>query len=145
MFVTDQDRHFYSMAVEKLTEKFEIAREFVRNNGMNSMPMEELSDLMIFEVKSWVNSREGETWLSTMGYVREGITLSGCNITINISGAICPSCSGSFRASTGMVCECCGGYICGPCTSIVDPLYNIGWCDKCLESKPLTNLLVYNE
>ena len=145
MEITDKDRLFYASAVERLTERFEIAKEFVRNNGLPSMPMEELTNMMIFEIKEWVNSREGEEWLSTLGYGKDGhITVSGA-IHITLSGATCPSCSGAFPEINGMHCERCGKYVCGPCVTIVDPIYQIGWCDDCLAEQPLTNLLVYSE
>ena len=145
MEITENDRFFYASAVEKLTERFEIAREFVRNNGMPSLPMEELSLMMITGIKEWVDGSEGEQWLSTLGYSKhDTITVSG-TIHITLSGAMCPSCSGLFPQNNGMKCERCGRYTCGPCVSIVDPIYQVGWCDDCLKEQPLTNLLVYSE
>lgn len=145
MEITDKDRLFYASAVERLTERFEIAREFVRNNGLPSMPMKELTDMMIFEIKAWVGSTEGEEWLSTLGYIKSGEIVVSGTIHFTLSGCMCPSCSGAFPEINGMYCERCGKYVCGPCVTIVDPIYQIGWCDECLEKQPLTNLLVYSE
>jgi hypothetical protein len=149
MEITDKDRLFYSNAMEVLTQRFEIAREFVRHNGLPSLPMEELTTLMIVGIKEWLTGTQGEQWLSTMGYVRHdhvtfpgNITMSG---TVSLSGTMCPVCSGFFSDIHGMHCECCGKLICNPCASIVDPVYQIGWCSDCLSKQPLTNLLVYNE
>ena len=145
MEITDKDRLFYSSAVERLTERFEIAREFVRNNGLPSMPMEELTTMMIIGIKEWVEGEEGEEWLSTLGYSKANqITVSG-TIHFTISGCTCPSCSGAFSDIHGMYCERCGKYVCSPCMTIVDPIYQIGWCDDCLKKQPLTNQLVYSE
>ena len=143
MEITERDRLYYSRAIELLTQRFEIAREFVRNNGLSSLPMEELTSLMIVGIKEWLVGSQGEEWLSTMGYIKhEGITISG---SINISGTLCPVCSGMFPDLHGTRCENCGKWICNPCASIVDPIYQIGWCSECLSKYPLTNLLVYNE
>ena len=146
MDITDRDRFFYSNAVEQLTERFEIAREFVRNNGLPSLPMEELTSLMITGIKDWVSGDDGEQWLSTLGYVRAeaaAVTLSG--IHISLSGAMCPVCSGLFIETHGRRCEKCGQHTCSPCVSVVDPIYQVGWCSDCISEEPLTNLLVYNE
>jgi hypothetical protein len=143
--VTDRDLLFYSGAVDSLTQRFEIAREFVRHKGLTSLPMEELTNLMIVGIKDWLSGSQGEQWLSTIGYIRVdpiNMTYSGA---IAISGSMCPVCSGMYHETHGMTCECCGKTICGPCVSIVDPIYHIGWCSDCLEEKPLTNLLVYSE
>lgn len=145
MEITDKDRFFYSSAVERLTERFEIAKEFLRNNGIPSLPMEELTDMMIFEIKDWVIGQEGEQWLSSLGYSKHGqIAVSG-TLHFNISGCLCPSCSGAFPQMNGMYCERCGKYMCGPCVTVVDPIYQIAWCDDCLADQPLTNHLIYSE
>lgn len=147
MEVTNIDRHYYFVALEDLTQRFEIEQEFVKNNGIACFPMEELTDLMIVGIKEWLISNQGESWLSTLGYVKQlgtPITISGC-IHICISGSLCPVCSGSFYHTHGYNCENCGKFVCEPCASIVDPLYHIAWCSDCLADKPLTNLLVYNE
>lgn len=148
MEVTETDMMFYSGAVESLTQRFEIAREFVRHKGLSSLPMEELTNLMIVGIKEWLAGSQGEQWLSTIGYVRLEsnipIVISG-SIAISLSGSMCPVCSGAFSEIHGMTCENCGKVICGPCASIVDPIYHIGWCSDCLSKQPLTNLLVYNE
>jgi len=144
--VTEKDMVFYSGAVDSLTQRFEIAREFVRHKGLSSLPMEELTNLMIVGVKEWLAGSQGEQWLSTIGYIRldSSMTISG-SINITMSGSMCPVCSGMYPETHGVICESCGKTICGPCMSIVDPIYHIGWCSDCLEKKPLTNLLVYSE
>lgn len=136
---------FYSGAVDSLTQRFEIAREFVRHKGLSSLPMEELTNLMIIGIKEWLAGPQGEQWLSTIGYLKidSNLTISGA-ITLS-SGSMCPVCSGVYHETHGVVCENCGKTICEPCLSIVDPIYHIGWCSDCLEKKPLTNLLVYSE
>jgi hypothetical protein len=143
--VTETDIMFYSGAVEKLTHRFEIAREFVRHKGLSSLPMEELTNLMIVGIKEWLAGSQGEQWLHTVGYVKVGSTLTVSGSIISLSGSVCPVCSGMYPQTHGAVCECCGRTICEPCLSIVDPIYHVGWCSNCLEEKPLTNLLVYNE
>lgn len=144
MEITTEDRFFYTNAVERLTEKFEIAREFVKTNGLSSMPMEELTNMMITGVKEWVTSETGEQWLSTLGYIKSDMVLSG-TLSLCLSGSLCPVCSGQYMETYGMQCERCGRDICHPCGSIVDPVYHIGWCNECLAQQPITNLLIYNE
>lgn len=141
MKVTDTDRIFYNNAMESLTQRFEIAREFHRNNGMRSLPMEELTNLMIVGLKEWLVGLQGEQWLSTIGYIK--CSVSG--MAILSSGSFCPVCSGYFPEALGRYCESCGRFVCDPCLSIVDPIYDIGWCNDCVSKNPLTNLLVYNE
>jgi hypothetical protein len=144
--VTEKDRFVYSSAMEALTQRFEIAREFVRNNGLPSLPMEDLANLMIKGIKEWLVGSQGEQWLSTIGYIKydSHITFSG-SMHMSLSGSTCPVCSGLFSEIHGVHCECCGKLICNPCSSIVDPIYQIGWCSDCLSKQPLTNLLIYSE
>jgi hypothetical protein len=144
--VTEKDRFVYSSAMEALTQRFEIAREFVRNNGLPSLPMEDLANLMIKGIKEWLVGSQGEQWLSTIGYIKydSQITFSG-SMHMSLSGSMCPVCSGFFSEIHGVHCECCGKLICNPCSSIVDPIYQIGWCSDCLSKQPLTNLLIYSE
>jgi hypothetical protein len=144
--ITERDLLFYSGAVDSLTQRFEIAREFVRHKGLTSLPMEELTNLMIVGIKEWLSGTQGEQWLSTIGYIRvDSVDITYSGAVILSSGSLCPVCSGMYHEMHGMTCECCGKTICGPCASIVDPIYHIGWCSDCLEEKPLTNLLVYSE
>lgn len=148
MEITDYDKLFYTSAVEYLYNKFEIAGEFVRNNGLTSIPVEELTDMMIISMKEWLGSDEGESWLNTLGYYKtsmSSMTFSGCASVYLDSTELCPVCSGNFIATHGNVCERCGGIICGPCVSIVDKDYGVLWCDSCIQSEGLTNILIYGE
>ena len=140
MIVTKEDRLFYATALEYVIEKFEINQSFAHYNGFASFPADEVSDMMILSVKTWLASPVGETWLGSIGYVR-----SNNDYIMTISGNICPVCSGSYLPVEGITCERCGRPVCGPCITIVDPHYHIGWCDCCVQDEALTNLLRYDE
>jgi hypothetical protein len=148
--VTEDDRYFYLRAMNFLVERVEVAHEFVRYNGMSSLPMEQLTDLIIVGIKEWLGTDSGQRWMSLLGYSKEikifdpnMVCVSGSMSTIPAS--VCPSCSGSFYSSHGTYCESCGSYVCDPCISIVDPIYKVGWCPDCVEKSSLTNLVIYND
>lgn len=147
MEVTEYDKIFYTSAIEYLYNKFEIAGEFVKNNGMDSLPMSELSDMMIVSLKEWLGCEEGENWLSTIGYYKATISGVYCGEPhINLNGVeLCSVCSGSFINTRGRVCERCGNTFCSPCVSVVDRSYDIAWCETCIETEGLTNILYDNE
>lgn len=141
MDITEFDRTFYIIAVEYLTEKMAIADDFVKYNGMTSMPLEEITDLMISGIKEWIHSEYGEMWLHDLGYHK--VTYSGS--VVSISGTdLCPVCSGNFFMNQSMACERCGRVVCNPCNSIVDNHYGILWCEQCLTEEGLTNVLLSN-
>lgn len=148
MKITETDRYFYFNALNFLVERFEIAHEFVKHNGLSSLPMEQLTDLIIVGVKEWLETDKGERWMGLLGYHKA--TLGPNSVVLTISGFVipetaCPVCSGVFYEHHGMYCENCGTYVCDPCISIVDPIYQIGWCSSCVEQSSLTNLMIYNE
>jgi len=138
--VTENDKIFYTSAIEYLYNKFEIAGEFVKNNGLSSIPVDKLTDMMIISMKEWLRGRDGENWLNTIGYYKTSvsyITYSGC-ATIKLDGTeLCPACSGSFIAQHGLICERCGNLMCGPCVSVVDDNYGIVWCNSCIKEEGL--------
>jgi hypothetical protein len=141
MIITRTDRLFYAAAMEYMIEKFEITRSFTRYNGFASFPADEMSDLVIGNVKRWLLGAEGEEWLSTIGYYKKETP-----IIATISGtSVCHVCSGTYMPVEGLICEKCGKPVCSPCITVVDPHYHIGWCNCCVESESLTNLLGYNE
>ena len=150
MKVTEDDRHFYLNALNFLVERVEVAHEFVHYNGLSSLPMEQLTDLIIVGVKEWLGTSMGQQWMLSLGYHKNQIT-NFSNVTLSVSGcavlpvSTCSVCSGTFYSSHGSYCERCGTYVCEPCISIVDPIYHIGWCSSCVEQSSLTNLVVYND
>ena len=141
MIIDANDRLYYTHAVDYIVEQLDIARNFVKYNGLSAFTTEEVSDQTIFHVKQWLTSDHGEKWLSTLGYSRM-VTMSGCAITL---ANYCPVCSGVYPHADSTVCECCGRQICKPCSVIVDPHYDVEWCSNCVQTSAITNLLPYNE
>jgi hypothetical protein len=149
--ITDDDRNYYSSAVDFLSEKLEIAQEFVRHDGLTSVPVEQVGDLMITGIKEWVMSAAGENWLGTIGYYKETglICASGSIATsIVVSGTglslcydTCTVCSGHSMDGFSLRCERCGHSICKSCSNVVDDYYGGVWCKDCLEAENLTNML----
>jgi hypothetical protein len=141
MIINETDHLYYNNAVEYVVEQLEITRNFIKYNGLTSFTSEEVSNLAISHVKEWLISKHGEHWLSTLGYSRM-LTMSGCSITL---ADYCPVCSGIYPQTDGTVCECCGRSICRPCSTIVDPQYDVEWCQSCVQRESLTNILANNE
>lgn len=153
MKITDQDRDYYSSAVDFLSEKYEIAQEFVRHDGMTSVSMERMGDIMIKGIKEWAMSAAGETWLGTIGYYKQQTvtsSISGASVAacITVTGSalslchsFCNVCSGYHLEGFVSVCERCGQAICMSCANIVDESYDVIWCKDCLEAENLTNML----
>jgi hypothetical protein len=135
MTITKQDRLLYASAIDAIKERFEIATEFLCLDGLPSLPTEDIEHVMITGFKEWITGREGECWLNSLGYSKSNITI------ISGSGNYCPTCSGSLSIKEGRVCERCGRVMCEPCLSLVDPHYEIVWCNDCLESEALTNFI----
>jgi hypothetical protein len=140
MRITKTDRLFYASAMEFMIEKLEITRNFARYNGFASFPADEMSDLLIKEIKYWLVSHEGEHWLKTLGYGRLGFDQQ-----LTMSGTLCPVCSGTYSPLDAAICERCGKPVCNPCINIVDHHYHIGWCNCCVQEESLSNLLDNNE
>lgn len=141
MEVTEKDKLFYNSAMEYLYNKFEIAGEFVKHDGLTSIPIEDMTTLMITSVKEWLISNDGREWLQTLNYYRADIAGDEDNCVSLGSLDLCPVCSGNFMVQNGLVCERCGKVTCGPCNAVVDNNYNIVWCEDCLREEGLTNLL----
>jgi hypothetical protein len=158
MTVSKIDRLYYDRAVEYVVEQLEITHSFVKYNGLTSFSSEDVSNLAILHVKNWLTSPSGADWLATLGYTRtsrsgisnssavwqntNGIAASGVNLTL---ADYCPVCSGIYLPADGTVCECCGRSICKPCSTVVDKLYGVEWCESCLQRESLTNMLSHNE
>jgi hypothetical protein len=143
MIINETDHLYYNNAVEYVVEQLEITRNFIKYNGLTSFTSEEVSKLAITHVKEWLTSKQGEHWLATLGYSRlNTITTSGSIITL---ADYCPVCSGIYPQTDGTVCECCGRSICRPCSTVVDPRYDVEWCESCVQREALTNILSHNE
>ena len=141
MIIDANDRLYYNHAVEYIVEQLDIARNFVKYNGLSAFTTEDVSDQTIFHVKQWLVSSQGEKWLSTLGYSKLLTAYSGC---ISLAD-YCPVCSGIYPQVEGTVCECCGRHICKPCSVIVDQHYDVEWCSVCVQNAALTNMLSYSE
>jgi hypothetical protein len=142
MIIDATDRLYYHNAVEYVVEQLEITRNFIKYNGLTSFTSEDVSEQAITYVKNWLLSNQGEQWLSTLGYSKlSSITTNDCAITL---ADYCPVCSGIYPQTDGTVCECCGRSICRPCSTIVDPQYDVEWCESCVQREAITNLLPYN-
>jgi hypothetical protein len=140
MIITETDHLYYNDAVEYVVEQLEITRNFIKYNGLTSFTSEEVSNLAITHVKEWLTSKQGEHWLSTLGYSRPHTLSSGCLITL---ADYCPVCSGVYPQIDGTICECCGRTICRQCSTIVDPRYEVEWCESCIQRESITNILSY--
>jgi hypothetical protein len=135
MHITSEDRRYYSAAIDFVTEHLEIIGNFSKLNGLPSFPGEELSDVVITGIKTWLLSEEGEQWLRHIGY--------GKDYTIQEphDACFCPVCSGTYGTYESIVCERCGREVCNPCTTVVDKRYHIEWCHHCISAEPLINLV----
>jgi hypothetical protein len=132
MVVTETDRHYFSVVVDRIQEVYEMASEFVSYNGAYTTPAEKIVDLAILEFKTWLTSNQGQSWMGTMGY-----SFSQSFLYPDIS--VCPVCSGILSVSDHNVCESCGVHVCSPCSEIVDSSYGIRWCVSCVSGYGLTN------
>jgi|WetSurMetagenome_2_1015567.scaffolds.fasta_scaffold666974_1 hypothetical protein len=135
MNVTIDDRKRYSAAIDFITENLEIIGNFSRLNGLPSFPGEELSDVVILGIKTWLLSNDGEKWLGTLGYSKNGFAEE------LPEAYLCPVCSGTYALYENTRCERCGRVVCHTCTSVVDHRYHIEWCSHCLGDESLTNLI----
>lgn len=135
MNVTSKDRKFYTTAIDFITENLEIIGNFARLNGLSSHPGEDLSDVVILGLKTWLASNEGEEWLGTLGYKRSSSAGS------QLDACMCPVCSGTYAVYEHTKCERCGQIVCHTCTAVVDSHYHIEWCSHCLSAESLTNLI----
>jgi hypothetical protein len=127
VIITEADWSFYSSAVEYLAEYIEIAHDFVSYKGVSAIPLEDISHNMLVGIKNWAVSPDGERWLASLGYIREG--------SVMVSGSflpyVCTVCSGYSFDGRMERCERCGNYTCYHCLNVVDADYRIMWCDRC--------------
>lgn len=150
MIINEIDHLYYNNAVEYVVEQLEITRNFIKYNGLTSFTSEDVSNLAIAHVKEWLISKHGENWLSTLGYSRDQTLVSGCTVDTIVPGGVitladyCPVCSGVYAQIDGTVCECCGRVICRSCSTVVDPRYDVEWCESCIQRESITNILPYN-
>jgi len=126
------DEVFYLSIIDEVTQKFEIANEFFKVNGFQSLPSEELFDIIVDSIKIWLVGKEGELWLSTLGYERTMI--SG---VLNYNLIKCPVCGQDYNEMNSTTCERCGKSVCNSCINVVDEVYHIGWCTTCLGKSSL--------
>jgi hypothetical protein len=95
--ITSDDKTFYYGAIDFLTERFEMVRNFTKFNGLPAASDEDMSEMLIGSIKTWLISEEGERWLQSIGYIKyeqaDAITVSGC-IIIPSGLFACPVCSG---------------------------------------------------
>jgi hypothetical protein len=122
------DRTFYLSIIDDIARKFEIANEFSKINGLNSFPAEELFDLVIDSVKRWLISEDGSIWLGTLGYERAG----GISEDGTYKTETCSLCKSLVAPHELTSCEKCGTLVCEKCLNIVDEVYHVKWCTKCI-------------